>query len=125
MDYFYSFVSNFKYYYKSMNSANLSGAIDVIVVEQPDGTFLCTPFHVRFGKFAVFNFDEKYVDIQVNQKTVDGIKMKLADNGVAFFVEEVDDEEDLPDHLATSPLPTKTTPFDVKDSVACTVNEER
>jgi phosphatidate phosphatase PAH1 len=59
MDYFYSFVSNFKYYYKSINSATLSGAIDVIVVEQPDGTFLCTPFHVRFGKYAVFNFVEK------------------------------------------------------------------
>jgi phosphatidate phosphatase LPIN len=115
MDYFYSFVSNFKYYYKSINSATLSGAIDVIVVEQPDGSFLCTPFHVRFGKYAVFNIDDKYVDIQVNKKTIEGIRMKLGDNGVAFFVEEADDEDEFPEHLATSPLPIKTTTFEDSD----------
>lgn len=38
---------------------NLSGAIDVIVVEQLDGTYLSTPFHVRFGKYGVFNYDDK------------------------------------------------------------------
>jgi len=30
-----------------------SGAIDVIVVRQEDGTLRCTPFHVRFGKLGV------------------------------------------------------------------------
>jgi phosphatidate phosphatase PAH1 len=29
------------------------------VVEQPDGSFQSTPFHVRFGKWAVFNIDDK------------------------------------------------------------------
>lgn len=31
----------------------------MIVVEQPDGSYLSTPFHVRFGKWAVFNIDNK------------------------------------------------------------------
>lgn len=35
------------------------GAIDLIVVEQPDGSYLSTPFHVRFGKYGVLNSDEK------------------------------------------------------------------
>jgi phosphatidate phosphatase PAH1 len=51
--------------------------------------------------------------------------MKLADNGVAFFVEEADDEEDFPEHLATSPLPTKTNTFDGDDSNKCDSSEER
>jgi phosphatidate phosphatase PAH1 len=37
-----------------LNPATLTGAIDVIVVEQPDGsTYLSSPFHVRFGKSGV------------------------------------------------------------------------
>ncbi|KAL7070112.1 hypothetical protein ACQ4LE_010175 [Meloidogyne hapla] len=87
-----------------MNSATLSGAIDVIVVEQPDGTMLSTPFHVRFGKYGVFNYDDKYVDIQINNEEID-LKMKLGENGVAFFVEKPSDETELPSHLETSPLP--------------------
>lgn len=32
--------------------------------------------------------------------------MKLGESGEAFFVEEVeDDENDIPEHLATSPIP--------------------
>jgi phosphatidate phosphatase PAH1 len=33
--------------------SNISGAIDIIVVQQEDGTLRCTPFHVRFGKLGV------------------------------------------------------------------------
>ena len=31
----------------AVDSVLTSGAIDVVVVEQPDGTLMCTPFHVR------------------------------------------------------------------------------
>ncbi|CAD5230126.1 unnamed protein product [Bursaphelenchus xylophilus] len=105
MDYVYTIFNNFKYFYNSMNPATLSGAIDVIVVEQPDGSLLSTPFHVRFGKLSVFNSDEKFVDIQINGTDIANVKMKLGDNGVAFFVEEVEPSEELPEYLATSPLP--------------------
>jgi phosphatidate phosphatase LPIN len=33
----------------------------VIVVEQPDATYLCSPFHVRFGKLGVLRSREKIV----------------------------------------------------------------
>lgn len=36
--------------YNDLNPATLSGAIDVIVVRQPDGSLKASPFHVRFGK---------------------------------------------------------------------------
>lgn len=47
--------------YKGLNQATLSGCIDVIVVRQPDGTFQCSPFHVRFGKLGVLRSREKIV----------------------------------------------------------------
>ncbi|CAK5100353.1 unnamed protein product [Meloidogyne enterolobii] len=65
---------------------------------------LSTPFHVRFGKYGVFNYDDKYVDIQINNEEID-LKMKLGGNGVAFFVEKSEEETELPSHLETSPLP--------------------
>ena len=47
--------------YKGINQATLSGCIDVVVVRQPDGTFHCSPFHVRFGKLGVLRSKEKVV----------------------------------------------------------------
>lgn len=54
--------------YKGINQATLSGCIDVIVVRQPDGTFQCTPFHVRFGKLGVLRSREKVVSPPPPQK---------------------------------------------------------
>ena len=56
-------LSNFKSYYNEINSATLTGAIDVLVVEQPDGTYQSSPFHVRFGKLGVIRSREKVVSI--------------------------------------------------------------
>ena len=39
----------------------MTGAIDVVVVEQEDGTFKSSPFHVRFGKMGVLKAKEKIV----------------------------------------------------------------
>ncbi len=38
--------------WNSINPAMLLGAIDVIVVEQDDGSLACSPFHVRFWQMA-------------------------------------------------------------------------
>ncbi|XP_037924812.1 phosphatidate phosphatase LPIN2 isoform X3 [Hermetia illucens] len=98
--------SNFKEFYSEINGATLTGAIDVIVVEQPDGKFQCSPFHVRFGKLGVLRSREKVVDIEINGDPVD-IHMKLGESGEAFFVEEcLEDEEEIPENLATSPIPS-------------------
>ncbi|XP_061401684.1 phosphatidate phosphatase LPIN2 [Musca vetustissima] len=103
--------SNFKEFYSEINGATLTGAIDVIVVEQPDGEFQCSPFHVRFGKLGVLRSREKVVDIEINGEPVD-IHMKLGESGEAFFVEECPEEdvEELPDNMATSPIPTNHFP---------------
>lgn len=55
--------SNFKEFYSEINGATLTGAIDVVAVEQPDGSFQCSPFHVRFGKLGVLRSREKVVSI--------------------------------------------------------------
>merc|ERR1711953_559800 len=54
---------------------------------------------------GVLKAKEKIVDLEVNGLPVD-IHMKLDDNGAAFFVEGLDENDDeLPPELATSPLP--------------------
>uniref|UniRef100_A0A671XJD2 phosphatidate phosphatase n=1 Tax=Sparus aurata TaxID=8175 RepID=A0A671XJD2_SPAAU len=78
--------------YRGLNPATLTGGIDVIVVRQPDGSFQCSPFHVRFGKLGVLRSKEKIVDIEINGECVD-LHMKLGDNGEAFFVEENENME--------------------------------
>lgn len=49
--------------YKGINQATLSGCIDVVVVRQQDGTYQCSPFHVRFGKLGVLRSKEKVVSV--------------------------------------------------------------
>ncbi|XP_019736516.1 phosphatidate phosphatase LPIN2 isoform X2 [Hippocampus comes] len=91
--------------YCGLNPATLTGGIDVIVVRQPDGSFQCSPFHVRFGKLGVLRSKEKIVDIEINGESVD-LHMKLGDNGEAFFVEQNENfESEVPAHLCTSPIP--------------------
>ncbi|XP_038872307.1 phosphatidate phosphatase LPIN2-like [Salvelinus namaycush] len=90
--------------YRGLNPATLTGAIDVIVVRQADGSLQCSPFHVRFGKLGVLRSKEKVVDIEINGEPVH-LQMKLGDNGEAFFVEENEDcESRVPAHLCTSPI---------------------
>ena len=48
-------------FYSEINGSTLTGAIDVVVVEQEDGTFKSSPFHVRFGKMGVLKAKEKIV----------------------------------------------------------------
>lgn len=96
--------------YKGLNPATLTGCIDVIVVRQPDGSFQCSPFHVRFGKLGVLRSREKVVDIEINGEPVD-LHMKLGDNGEAFFVQESEgNEETVPFCLCTSPILLEESP---------------
>ncbi len=87
--------------WNSINPATLSGAIDVIVVEQEDGSLACSPFHVRFGKFSLLRPSDKKVEFTVNGEK-QPYAMKLGDGGEAFFVFETSD--DIPESLQTSPL---------------------
>ncbi|XP_060803490.1 phosphatidate phosphatase LPIN2 isoform X3 [Amyelois transitella] len=105
MNYIGKFIANFREFYNEINAATLTGAIDVVVVEQPDGSFTCSPFHVRFGKLGVLRSRFKVVDLELNGEPLN-IHMKLGESGEAFFVEEVgEDEAACSAHLATSPIP--------------------
>uniref|UniRef100_A0A182S820 phosphatidate phosphatase n=1 Tax=Anopheles maculatus TaxID=74869 RepID=A0A182S820_9DIPT len=109
--------SNFKEFYSEINGATLTGAIDVVVVEQPNGSFMSSPFHVRFGKLGVLRSREKVVDIEVNGEPVD-LQMKLGESGEAFFVEEcAEDDSEVPAHMATSPIPSHSYLSNYEESV--------
>ncbi|QHS75435.1 phosphatidate phosphatase PAH1 [Saccharomyces paradoxus] len=90
--------------WSSINPATLSGAIDVIVVEHPDGSLSCSPFHVRFGKFQILKPSQKKVQVFINEK-LSNMPMKLSDSGEAYFVFEMGDQvTDVPDELLVSPV---------------------
>lgn len=108
--------------WNSINPATLSGAIDVIVVEQEDGSLACSPFHVRFGKFSLLRPSEKKVEFRVNNAKQD-YAMKLGDGGEAFFVFET--SNDIPEGLQTSPLvsPASSPPLAPEESVVVGLQE--
>ncbi|KAK2110002.1 Lipin-3 [Saguinus oedipus] len=92
MNYVGRVLETMKELYRGLNPATLSGSIDVLVVKQVDGSFRCSPFHVRFGKLGVLRSREKVVDIEINGEPVD-LHMKLGDSGEAFFVQELESDE--------------------------------
>ncbi|KAB5553021.1 hypothetical protein DKX38_010332 [Salix brachista] len=66
------------------------GAVDVIVVQQQDGTFRSTPWYVRFGKFqGVLKRAEKIVRINVNGVEAN-FHMYLDNSGEAYFIKKVE-----------------------------------
>ncbi|GAA5981356.1 hypothetical protein JCM10908_004080 [Rhodotorula pacifica] len=100
-----SWVAKAVQYYKDINPATLTGAIDVIVVERPTESgqveLACSPFHVRFGKLSVLRPVDKKVRIAVNDERIP-FYMKVGETGEAFFVFET--EDDVPADMQTSPL---------------------
>ena len=101
MQYVRSFGGSVSKTWNSLNPATLSGAIDVVVVEQDDGSLACSPFHVRFGKFSLLRPYEKKVEFKVNNVKQD-YSMKLGEGGEAFFVFET--SASIPESLQTSPI---------------------
>lgn len=89
-------------FYKDINPSTLSGAIDVLVVEDAEtGQLTCSPFHVRFGKLQLLRPQEKIVEMRVNGRLVD-VKMKVGEAGETFFV--LPSAKAVPEEWATSPL---------------------
>ncbi|KAF8769761.1 hypothetical protein HU200_006371 [Digitaria exilis] len=65
------------------------GAVDIIAVEQPDGSYRSTPWYVRFGKFqGVLKGAEKVVTITVNGVEA-SFHMQLDNSGQAYFMREL------------------------------------
>ncbi|KAF5758963.1 putative phosphatidate phosphatase [Helianthus annuus] len=69
------------------------GAVDIVVVQQQDGSLKSSPWYVRFGKFqGVLKAKVRVVDINVNGVDA-GFHMYLDPRGEAYFLREVDSEE--------------------------------
>ena len=67
------------------------GAIDIIVVQQPDGSFKSSPWYVRFGKFqGALKNKRNLIKIEVNGLD-SPFNMYLAHTGQAYFLRESDD----------------------------------
>lgn len=88
-----NFISGIVSNIAKINSATLSGAIDVVFVEQEDGTYRSTPFHVRFGKMGAVWSQRKIIDIEINGEEVE-LTMVLDDSGVAYFEDKNEDSND-------------------------------
>lgn len=95
-------------YYKDINPSTLTGAIDVIVVKRPkqlvdlpesndsskgdnttdENELVCSPFHVRFGKWQVLRPGDKKVRPQsyyiYDQQLTDLIRSMCSSTGTQF-----------------------------------------
>ncbi|XP_024388319.1 phosphatidate phosphatase PAH1 isoform X2 [Physcomitrium patens] len=77
------------------------GAVDIIVVQQQDGSYKSSPWYVKFGKFqGVLKRSEKVVNIAVNDVNVK-FHMYLDSTGEAYFLKDAEPEkEPSPSQLA-------------------------
>ncbi|CAH8565037.1 unnamed protein product [Heterobilharzia americana] len=85
MNYLGRLFSSAQQYYKNINVANLTGAIDVIVVKNKDGEYQSTPFYVRFGKMGVLYPQAHLVDICINGQPRPDLCMHVGPTGYARF----------------------------------------
>ncbi|KAL5111538.1 Phosphatidate phosphatase LPIN3 [Taenia crassiceps] len=71
--------------YSDINSATLSGAIDVIVVRYPNGELVSSPFYVQFGKTGVFRPCADEVEVVINGVPRTDLHMRVNRFGQAYF----------------------------------------
>lgn len=62
----------------------LSGAMDILVIRDPNGTYRSSSFHVRFGSLRIVRSKKRTVEIYVNGKKK-GLTMTLHGSGDAYF----------------------------------------
>ena len=93
-------------FYRDINPSTLSGAIDIIVVEDVEtGEWSCSPFHVRFGKFQLLRPQDKAVQVAINGRIPLGApQMKVGEAGETFWVLPLAGDEQVDGEYATSPL---------------------
>ncbi|VDM35728.1 unnamed protein product [Hydatigera taeniaeformis] len=79
--------------YSDINSATLSGAIDVIVVKYPNGELVSSPFYVQFGKTGVFRPCADEVEVVINGVPRTDLHMRVNRFGQAYF-DDPDTQDD-------------------------------
>uniref|UniRef100_A0ACD5WVZ0 Uncharacterized protein n=1 Tax=Avena sativa TaxID=4498 RepID=A0ACD5WVZ0_AVESA len=105
------------------------GAVDIVVVQQQDGSFKSSPWYVRFGKFqGVLKAKEKVVKIAVNGVEA-GFNMYLDSNGEAHFLRDADPNIAEGDFVVSASSsgdgqvePTQDTQLRKSKSIACDIS---
>ncbi|OMJ90238.1 hypothetical protein SteCoe_7440 [Stentor coeruleus] len=82
---------------------DVSAVMDVIAIENADGSLGSTPFFVHFGMFHLLDSNSQLVDVYCNGKAT-GLRMILDDNGVAKFQRENVIEAELL-RISSMPIP--------------------
>lgn len=121
MNYIGKMAQGVKSFYNEMNSATLTGAIDVVVVKQRNGSFKSSPFHVRFGKMALIKTKDLTVDIEINGQQVD-LHMRLGEAGEAYFF--IDDNSSDDESVSSSCESLPDAGFEIKKNLSRTNSNE-
>lgn len=101
------------------------GAVDIIVVQQPDGSFRSTPWYVRFGKFqGVLKGAEKIVRIEVDGVEAD-FHMLLDNSGEAYFLREISSGRDSECNDRTKDSDSLSTARDDASSIDYNDDDDR
>ena len=72
----------------SYNPTLVSGAMDILVIKQPNGSFKGTPLRVKFGQWSILKPKEKEVILKINDKIVN-IPIKLNESGEAYIKRKI------------------------------------
>ena len=68
----------------SYNPTLVSGAMDILVIKQPNGTYKGTPLRVKFGQWSILKPKEKEVKFKINDNIIN-IPIKLNESGEAYI----------------------------------------
>ncbi|GIL46928.1 hypothetical protein Vafri_3795 [Volvox africanus] len=66
---------------------HIAGAVDILVIEQPDGSRKATPFYVRFGKYTALRERKRNVKLYINDELAP-FGMQIGMYGQAYFATE-------------------------------------
>lgn len=103
------------------NSANVSGCIDIIVVEDENKELSSTPFHFRVGKFQLLKSSNTALNLYINGNKIE-YSMKISPKGVGYWEYEGDpgDSDDAEEDLLYSDDDERTEPKkeEIKPSMA-------
>lgn len=93
--------------YEKYNPSTLSGAMDIIMVEHPDGSLKSSPWHLRFGKLGLIHHTNKVITIIINDVTAP-FYMYVDQFGRGQFFSSQSVKENPKDESVA--YPTKTLP---------------
>ena len=68
----------------SYNPTLVSGAMDILVIKQPNGTYKGTPLRVKFGQWSILKPKEKEEKLKINDNIIN-IPIKLNESGEAYI----------------------------------------